>query len=463
MSFLLMQKELQREGLAFDSRVPKIFYASDTLRFKEIFSRFLKSNKVNRVVLFHDGRPKKWSVTQDECVAQHLFHLLKAEWDVHEINLSQACDVSVEDLHASEFFLEKTQTLITPYLSPQTAFVALGSGTITDLLKHALFLSQKSDLLFISVPTALTVTAFTSSFAVIDCEGAKRTRMSQNITATFWIESLLQAAPKALNRAGFGDLLARFVAYGDWFLADRLGCTQKYTEVAFRLLEPFAADFKKCAGAFQEPVLTAQALETLSVTLSLAGIAMSVSGETTPLSGYEHVISHALDFLHISNQRPLPLHGEQVALATLTSSLSFDWLLNEVNPSKVAIAEIRSGEKIIANMLRGVPSSAAHEVFLKDYQLKREQWENMRAHWSSFQAQWPEVRAHLQRLTSRAVEIEMLLTQSGLPSFPEGVSPSISAAQYRWAARFSPFVRPRFCLADLIFWLGEDPCFVAGL
>lgn len=458
-----MQHALIREGLAFDKRVPKVFYESDPAHFMSTFSQFTQPHHISNVVLFHDGRPKKLSLTQPTPATQHFYNLLKTQWTVHEINLAQACGVTCDDIHASQFFLKKTQELIAPHVSLKTVFVALGSGTITDLLKHALFLAQKPDVLFVSVPTALTVTAFTSAFAVIDCDGAKRTHPSQNISATFWIESLLQAAPKHLNRAGFGDLLARFVAQGDWFLAHQLGCTKNYTEVAFRLLEPFTENLKRCAGAFQEPVLTTHALETLSVTLSLAGVAMTVSGGTTPLSGYEHVISHALDFLHISNHEPLPLHGEQVALATLTSSLSFDWLLQEANVTNKHIPEIRSGEKIIKNMLRGLPASAAHDIFVNDYQMKLEHYKIVREKWSSFQVHWTDVQAHLQTLTIRAHEIEALLMQAGLPTFPEELNPALSMAQYRWAARFSPFTRPRFCLADLIFWLGEDPCFVAGL
>ncbi|RXL92760.1 iron-containing alcohol dehydrogenase, partial [Citrobacter sp. AAK_AS5] len=83
-------------------------------------------------------------------------------------------------------------------------------------------------------PTALTVPAVTSAFAVIDFHGAKRTLQARPVSAAFWVRPFLDCAPPRMSRAGYGDLLARFVAYGDWFLGYRLGVMARYDESAFR-------------------------------------------------------------------------------------------------------------------------------------------------------------------------------------------------------------------------------------
>ena len=53
--------------------------------------------------------------------------------------------------------------------------------------------------------------------------------------------------------------------------------------------------------------------EELANSLLISGLAMGFSGDSSPCSGSEHLISHAIDYMQISNS----LHGEQVAVATL--------------------------------------------------------------------------------------------------------------------------------------------------
>ena len=127
--------------------------------------------------------------------------------------------------------------------------ITLGSGSITDLVKHALY-SQQIPAPFITIPTALTVTAFTSAFAILDFSGAKRTLLSRPVTATFWVEPFLESAPARMSRAGYGDLLARFIAYGDWLIGYRLGVMDRYDEGPYRLMEPFVPGIKANAPGF---------------------------------------------------------------------------------------------------------------------------------------------------------------------------------------------------------------------
>ena len=112
------------------------------------------------------------------------------------VNLSQRFDIPSADLHASYQYVEKARDIVRS-LKPGICLV-LGSGSMTDIVKQTLFL-EGSDAVFISVPTALTVTAFTSSFSVIDRHGAKRTQPSREINATFWIRSVLDSAPMRMS------------------------------------------------------------------------------------------------------------------------------------------------------------------------------------------------------------------------------------------------------------------------
>ena len=62
----------------------------------------------------------------------------------------------------------------------------------------------------------------------------------------------------------------------------------------------------------------------------------------------------------------------------------------------------------------------------------------------------------LRSQTLRASELEPLLMQSGLPCRPEETGPPTTAAELQWAVAFSPFVRSRMNLSDLLFWMGRE-------
>lgn len=466
-----------------DTNIPEQFYFKNYSSFHEKINDYLKSilpkNTQNKnIFILSDGKFKLAEINHSLNATDHVIQSLDKSFNIIHKVLSLECNVSPEEIHASEYFLKKIIQLVKAEKNC-SIFIALGSGTITDLLKHALFLNYPKSI-FISIPTAMTVTAFTSSFSVVDIDGAKRTRQSKCIRSTFWIEPLLQAAPIQLSRAGYGDLLARFVAYGDWYLSYKLGVTDKYDELAYRLMEIFAEPLKKSANDFGQDILSSEATEVNAASLAMAGIAMSLSGETTPLSGYEHVISHALDFLRITSNRPLVLHGEQVALAALTSAMSFDWFieLNEFDIKKMRILSEKEAEKLINQFISEAPFFGVEDssetikfekftqvkkLFVDDYMLKSNKWNLAKENFGEFQKKWVEIKEHLVKITMRSQEMTLLLEQAKLPTYPEATVPSTSALEYRWALRFAPFVRTRFCIADLIFWIGEDTCVVAAI
>src|SRR5437588_282335 len=73
-------------------------------------------------------------------------------------------------------------------LEPGTALIALGSGTVTDIAKHAAYLydqqhPEQSPIVYICIPTANSVTAYAANMAVLLKDGVKRTFPSRYPTA----------------------------------------------------------------------------------------------------------------------------------------------------------------------------------------------------------------------------------------------------------------------------------------
>jgi glycerol-1-phosphate dehydrogenase [NAD(P)+] len=466
-----LQDKLAAEGILSDPSkvlfVPQQYYADTVDEFIDQLKGFVGSARHNGkdLTVFVDGIPKQCSEKNgtdiDRAVRDALNDAgLPFDWVI----LSERLGVPAADLHASHLFVEKTRDVVR-VCRPGICMV-LGSGSITDIVKQALFLEDiKSP--FISVPTALTVTAFTSAFSVIDLFGAKRTQLSREIAATFWIRSILECAPPRMSRAGYGDLLARFVAYGDWYLGKRLGVMDRYDETAFRLMEPFVKGIKGSAEGFAQHPLPEETIMCISASLAMAGIAMSVSGETTPLSGFEHVISHGLDFLRLTSERELVFHGEQVALGCLTSARAIDWLIaqNSIDGFRWLQEPENEGLNILNDLIFRAPLlptpdriEKARQEFIREYMKKSGRWKEELAlgRIDTFTKEWPEIRDNLARLTQRTAEIDSLMRLAGLPLAPDATTPPTSDDEYEWAVRFSPFVRSRMNVSDLIFWMGED-------
>nr|MCU0583999.1 hypothetical protein [Syntrophales bacterium] len=101
-------------------------------------------------------------------------------------------------------------------------------------------------------------------------------------------------------------------------------------------------------------------------------------------------------------------------------------------------------------------TKAALSEFTGEYRKKSGRWVVARERIATFAGDWGDLRRELARLTLRAAELEPLLKKSGLPCRPEETNPPTSGSELRWAVAFSPFVRSRMNLSDLLFWMGRE-------
>jgi glycerol dehydrogenase-like iron-containing ADH family enzyme len=471
---------LRNEKISEREFVPQQFYCNELFDLPPILTSLTSS-----ALVFIDGVPKK---SNGENSLEEDFHKalntagVFTEW----IDVSKVLNIQPHDIHASHSYVSKIGEVI--QAKPLSAVIVLGSGSLTDLVKHALHELQSSQKL-ISVPTAISVTAYTSSFAVLDWNGAKRTKPSKHIAATLWVKPFVANAPHRMSQAGYGDLIAPFLAYGDWALANILGLAPNYSLTAHRLLEPFFTGIHNCANNIGQSFFDSETTECLCASLAMAGIGMSAAGETAPFSGCEHAISHGLDFLRTTSCRPHVLHGEQVALSALVSSSLFDWFLQTPKPDTRRWRTDTSDELItvLTKQFNQAPLwgelefsispqdreisrrkirdkiEAAKFEFIADYKKKALAWESLLPQRQNIAQHWEDVQKTVRELTLRNSQVEELLRKSKLPLCPEQTSPLTTSMEFRWATRFAPFVRSRVSIADMVFWMGEDPVLVAGL
>ncbi len=348
-------------------------------------------------------------------------------------------------------------------LRPETTVLAVGSGTVTDVAKHACFLYQQetgcAPLPFVVYQTANSVSAYTSNMAPTFVEGVKRTLASRYPDVLVCDLETLRDAPHAMTVAGVGDLLAAFGSYADWWLAYRLGLDPSYTEFPQTLMGPLDEIFLAEAASIREG--TSEGMAVLAKLIALAGFAMSLSHATAPLSGYEHVISHVLDLIAEQSHRPLAQHGTQVALATLLTTQSYHTFFNEFDPAELDADRCYPTADEMKRRIEAAfaPLDASGRVAAEcwaDYQLKLEAWHAHRADLAEALGDWQTVKAKLELLTRPPDLTLRILKAIDSPQHFGELLPQPTEAEVKFAFLNAPLIRRRLTLGDLFIFTNWD-------
>ena len=183
--------------------------------------------------------------------------------------------------------------------------IGVGGGKAIDATKYMGFLRK---LPFISIPTSTSNDGFSSSVASLLLNG-KRTSFPAKTPYGIIVDiDVIKGAPDKFIYSGIGDLVSNITALYDW----------KFEEDNKKaVMDDFSVMIsKKAVNSFVrtefKTIKDDLFLKELVDSLCLNGIAMEIAGNSSPASGSEHLISHALDTLLKEPQ----LHGVQVGIAT---------------------------------------------------------------------------------------------------------------------------------------------------
>ncbi|MGB0091220.1 MAG: iron-containing alcohol dehydrogenase [Solirubrobacteraceae bacterium] len=344
-------------------------------------------------------------------------------------------------------------------LRPGVPVIALGSGIVTDLAKHACFTHEErtgEHLALVFCPTALSVLAYSTRMAVIAKDGVKRTWPSRLSDALVFDLTALAGAPRHLTLAGFGDLAPMFTSFADWRLGEALGLA-RFFEPSRRILEDVRAHFSDVAALLHEGAQDGLAM--LAKMNVLGGLSVTLADESAPLSGYEHVIGHMLDMGSEHFNRRLADHGAQVGVALIPHAIAFDALVRELDPDRVDLERCYPSAREMETVVRDTfaeidPSGQMAEECWSDYATKLEAWRGARERFEAFLADWPRERERLSRLLTPPEEAVRVLAAAGAPlHFPE-LDPPVSDREGRWAFEHAHLMRKRFSAGDLYYLLG---------
>jgi len=185
--------------------------------------------------------------------------------------------------------------------------IAVGGGSVIDPAK---LIAGELKVPLIVVATALSSDCFGSPVAVLLDDSGKKISLPAVIPSFVVVDTAVTTmAPGLMALAGLCDVLSNASAILDAKAARENAGVQldnfalALAEGAYRLLLP--VDW----NSLHTPI----GHETLVKALIMSGLAMGFSGDSSPCSGAEHSISHAIDFLYPG----AGAHGLQVGITTV--------------------------------------------------------------------------------------------------------------------------------------------------
>ncbi len=378
--------------------------------------------------------------------------LVAADFEVEVCELQAGADGAV---HADFDRLDE----VAAHLRPGVPVVALGSGTITDLTKHACFTYEQRSgehLPLVFCPTAISVLAFSARMAVIAKDGVKRTWPSRLSEALVFDLEALASAPRHLTLAGFGDLAPMFTSFADWRLGAELGLA-RFFEPSMRIIDDVRVNFARTAELLRAGAL--EGLELLAKLNVLGGLSATLADESAPLSGYEHVTGHMLDMGSGHFDRGLADHGAQVAVALIPHAIAFELLVAELEPETLELDRCyptaQKMERVVHETFAEIdPSGQMSRECWSDYSAKLDAWHAARPRFEAFLADWGNQRERLRELLTPPDAAVAMLAQAGAPLRFTELEPPVSEREGRWAFEHAHLMRKRFSAGDLYYLLG---------
>lgn len=332
--------------------------------------------------------------------------------------------------------------------------IAVGSGTINDMVKLAAHQCGRS---YLAVATAASMDGYTAYGASITYQGSKQTFDCPAPRGVVADLDVIAAAPEGMNAAGYADLAAKITAGADWIVADFLG-VEPIDALAWHTVQSRLRYWlDEPDGVRQRNV---ESLQRITIALMMSGFAMQSSLSSRPASGAEHQFSHLWDMERHSYQGQAPSHGFKVGIGSLASLALYEALDDQniseldVDAAVAAWPDAAANEREIAALFTqdDLAARAREESRAKlvEPEVLRDQLEGLKRGWLELQ------RRLRTQLIPRS-EFRDMLRLAGAPYSSDQIG--VSAERLRRSYHQTFHIRRRFTVLDVARRTGlMEPC-----
>lgn len=308
--------------------------------------------------------------------------------------------------------------------------LSVGSGSLNDICRLAAYRRQKPLAIYATAPS---MDGFASNSAPITKNNFKVSYPAVQPQVIIADTTVLAAAPAVLKSAGFGDMVAKYIALADWRIAaltvgeyycDRIAAlSANAVEKIVRLADKVTAADEEAAGAIMEALV-------------LTGLCMGFADSVRPASGAEHVLSHFWEIKKLQQDELSDFHGRKVGVATVLINAVYRdlTLIEQVHPRTEEVdwdaVKVAYGPGLADDMMKANRPTVTAQIQPE-----------------TLAAQWGTIRAIVRETLPAQDELLRLMRLAGAPTDIDqiGVSPALCTQGLEYHA----FMRYRLTLMRL--------------
>jgi glycerol-1-phosphate dehydrogenase [NAD(P)+] len=342
---------------------------------------------------------------------------------------------------------ESALTVVEDSLRDADLAIAVGSGTINDLVKLASF---KRSIPYIAVATAPSMNGYTSAIAAITIRGVKRTIDCHQPYSVVADLEILCRAPRDLVAAGLGDLESKPTATADFRLGGRLRGTY-YCPAPERVVKIAEERAASCAEGINRR--DREAITALTEALILSGLSMKLAGSSSPASGGEHLMSHYWDMTAAEENRLEGWHGAQVGVCTMVTAALYE-RLRAIPADAIDIEDVvrnRLDRDEIELQIRRRHGPRGEEI-VTEFFAKHLENSDLRRELEDLKDHWDEIWHSLDDTLRPAHAIRTILKTAGAPITVQQIG--LTPEHLKTAFLVAREIRGRFTVLDLADDLG---------
>ena len=294
--------------------------------------------------------------------------------------------------------------------------IAIGSGVINDIGK---ILANLTNLPYIIVGTAPSMDGYASSTSSMTMDGVKVSLASKCPDIIIGDIDVLKNAPLRMLKAGFGDMLAKYVSIAEWRIAHEITGEYYCERVADLIRGALRQCVENAEGLLKRDE---KAVAAVFEGLVSGGAAMSFAKVSRPASGVEHYISHIWDMRSVELGTPCELHGIQCAIGTVIASGMYEDLL-KISPNRdtaLSYAQNFSYEAWAKTLKAFVGKGADAMITLEE----KEQKYGLEGHAKRLEIifeKWDKICEIIRQEIPRKQDIETLLDLIHAPKIPDEI------------------------------------------
>ena len=340
------------------------------------------------------------------------------------------------------------EMLVDALRSHEAVPVAVGSGTLNDIVKRA---SHECGRSYLCVATAASMDGYTAFGASIEKDGLKQTLACSAPKALLADLGVLASAPPDMTASGYADLLGKVTSGADWLVADALG-VEGIDPTGWSLVQDHLREWTgepaELRGGDQE------ATGNLIEGLVMSGLGIQAYQSSRTASGAEHQFSHLWEMEGLGHgeghEGPPLSHGFKVGVGSVAIAALYERVL-ERDFGSLDIDAVSgawpSRDEVERSVRAAHTSPELEEGAVEQSLAKYVDAEELAERLKLLRRVWPDLRGRLRDQLMPAARIREMLRAAGCPTRPDEIG--LGWEEFKATYFRARTIRKRYTVLDL--------------